>query len=148
VNAFQNSHFWKETAELHSNPEKLESHYRRLRKFVVGSLMRAGLPLRIPRIALDIYRRRYSTQIVSEHLFNISYFYELKENELNMRRYRRAAHEIESLESPLKSIASNKKLGYIKGINPEIEKVIEEVLYTGGSTLHTKLYDSLKEECN
>lgn len=148
VSAFRNSHLWRKTAELHSDPVNLESHYRHLRKFVVGRLLREELPLRIPRIPLDIYRRRYSTQIVSEHLFNISYLYELKENELKMLRYRRAAHEIESLQVSLKSIASSKKLGYIKGVNPEIEKVIEEILYTGGSTLHIKLYDSLKEECD
>jgi len=65
---------------------------------------------------------------------------------LKMLQYRRAAYEIENITGALKTIASSKKLGYIKGINPEIEKVIEEILYTGRSTLYSALYDNLIDE--
>jgi len=148
VPRFIKSPLWQRVEEIHNDPERLERHYRRLREFLVKFLLRENLPIRIPRVHLDIYKRRHHTQIVSEHLFNLSYLFELKENAIRMLRYRRAAYEIENLNISLKSIASSKKLGYIKGVNPEIEKVIEEVLYTGGSTLHTKLYDSLIKECD
>jgi DNA repair photolyase len=143
VSSFQKSPLWNRASALHSDGERLKRHYRNLREFLIGTLVREGLPIRIPRAPLEIYRRRHLTQVVSEHLFNISYFFELRENTIGMLRYRRAAYEIENLDLPLKSIASSKKLGYIKGVNPAIEKVIEEVLYTGGSTLHSELQESL-----
>lgn len=134
---------WKNTAEIHNKPERLEEHYRKIKKYMIKLLLNEGLPMRIPRMYPDhIYRGR-SSAVVSEYLFNISYFYELMENHLEAMRYRRAAYTLERLVQPLKSIVSQGKHGYIRGINPEIEKVMEEVLYTGSSSTYLKLQEKL-----
>ncbi len=143
VSSFMEDSLWKKTGEVHSDPDRLAEHYKKVKKLVLKLLIQEGLPIRIPRITLDVFKRRHYTQVVGEYLFNISYLYELYENELKMLQYRRAAYEIENITGALKTIASSKKLGYIKGINPEIERVIEEILYTGKSTLYTTLYDNL-----
>lgn len=135
---------WKRTAEIHSKPERLEEHYRKIKNLMIKLLLEEGLSMRIPRMCPDrIYRGR-SSAIVSEYLFNISYFYELLENHLEAMRYRRAAYTLERLLQPLKSIVSQGKHGYIKGINPEIEKDMEEVLYKGSSSTYLKLQEKLR----
>ena len=58
-------------------------------------------------------------------------------------RFRRAAHRINDMDTSIKSIVFRKKLGYIKGINPEIEKVIEEIIMKGSCALSTSLKEKL-----
>jgi hypothetical protein len=60
-----------------------------------------------------------------------------------MLRYRRASYEIESLAVSLKTVVSSKKLGFIKGINPELERVIEENMYDGTPSLYVNLFQQL-----
>ena len=95
--------------------------------------------MRIPRITLNLYRQRSSIRLVSEYLFNISYMYELMERDMEMLRYRRAAHELSKNHVSLRSLLAARKLGYVRGINPEIERVIEEVLNTEKSSLYLSL---------
>jgi DNA polymerase/3'-5' exonuclease PolX len=68
------------------------------------------------------------------------------DNDIEALRYRRAAYRIDDMEQPIKSIVFKKKLGYIKGINPEIERVIEEILSSGSSSLYMRLKESLTPE--
>ena len=68
---------------------------------------------------------------------------ELLENSLQSLRYRRAALRIDGLEGSLKSIVFRKKLGYIKGINPEIERTVEEIIMDGTCSLFAKLKETL-----
>jgi len=134
---------WKQTADIHNKPAMLEEHYRKIKNFMIKLLLDEGISMRIPRMYPDLIYRGRSSAIVSEYLFNISYFYELMENHLEAMRYRRAAYTLERLMQPLKSIVSQGKHGYIRGINPEIEKVMEEVLYTGSSSTYLKLQEKL-----
>ncbi len=141
---FQNP-LMEKSAALHRHPEKLETHYRDIRRIMVGLLKDSNLPMRIPRIRLQpSYGGRISKR-VSEYLFNISYFYELMDNDVEALRYRRAAYRIDEMEQSIKSIVFRKKLGYIKGINPEIERVIEEILSHGSSNLYMRLKESLTQ---
>ncbi len=144
VSSFLCNPFWKKTSEIHAHPSRLDEHYREIKAFMVKLLLEEGLSMRIPRIHPYQFHQRRSASIVSEYLFNISYLYELMENYLEAMRYRRAAHNLEKIMQPLKSIVSQGKHGYIRGINPEIEKVMEEVLYTGSSTTYTELQGKLE----
>jgi DNA repair photolyase len=116
---FLGSSLWKKTAKIYTD-------------------------IRIPRITLNVYDTMYSSRVVSEYLFNISYLYELMDNHIEMLRFRRAGYEIEGLTASLKSIVVGKKLGFVKGINPEIEKTVEEILFANGSTLLSSLYKKLE----
>lgn len=160
---------WKKTSALMQEPEKLQRHYRQVAGRMAGLVSRAGLPLRIPRIYRGRLERNFSYGAVSEHLFTISYYYELGGDQVEAVRYRRAAHRIETLGevfrnratgapehrepvartlrgcSSLKSIVYQKKLGYIKGVNPEIESVIEEFTETGRSRVLTKAQAEINE---
>jgi DNA repair photolyase len=139
VRSFLQDPRWKESAELHEDEERLSAYYRGLKKTLVSRLVEENLPMRIPRITLNLFRQRSSIRLVSEYLFNISYLYELMEREVEMLRYRRAAHELSRTLVPLRSLLADKKLGYVRGINPEIERVIEEVLHTEKSSLYLSL---------
>jgi DNA repair photolyase len=146
VHSFLQNPLMKKVAELYNHPDKLEAHYRDIRKTMIELLKQSNLPMRIPRIRIKpAYGGRTST-LVSEYLFNISYFYELMDNDIEALRYRRAAYRIDDMEQPIKSIVFKKKLGYIKGINPEIERVIEEILSSGSSSLYMRLKESLTPE--
>ncbi len=140
INRFRTNPLWKATQDIHLNQKKLQARYKRTKKLLLSLLHRERLPIRIPRITLNRWR---TSQQVSEYLFNISYLQELLENEIQMLRYRRAAYEIENLAVSLKTIVSSKKLGFIKGINPELERVIEENIYDGTPTLYAQLYQQL-----
>lgn len=143
IDKFLKNPMWEKTAGIHADPELLRKRYISVKRFLLKLLLRESLPIRIPRITLNVFYKRHYSQIISELLFNISYLYELLETDIQMLRYRRAAYEINNIAGSLKSIVSEKKLGFIKGINPEIEKVVEEILYSGKSTLYTDLYQNL-----
>ena len=134
--------FYKKTA----NEKELETRYAEIKRFMVRLLQQENLPIRIPRITLKRFTNRYFTSVVSEYLFNISYLYELLDRELEMLRYRRAACDIESLKASLKSLVSKGKIGLLKGINPEIEGVIKEVVFKGSSAFYEKLYRKIASE--
>jgi len=119
---------------------KLEKRYTHIKRFMVRLLKRENLPIRLPRITLKKFTNRYFSSVVSEHLFNISYLYELLDRDLETLRYRRAACDIEDLNVSLKALLSRGKLGHLKGINPEIEGIIKEVLFKGSSEFYEKLY--------
>lgn len=125
---------------------QLDSRYRMIKRFMVGLLHQESLPMRIPRITLKRFTNRYFTSLVSEYLFNISYLYELLDRELEMTRYRRVACDIEDMSSSLKSLVSRGKLGHLKGVNPEIESVIREVLFKGTSEFFESLYSKVASE--
>jgi len=114
-----------------------------IKRFMINLLREEGLPLRIPRPNPGPPDQRYHARIVSEQLFNISYYHELLESPVEAARFRRAAHRINDMESSIKSIVFRKKLGYIRGINPEIEKVIEEIIMKGSCALSTSLKEKL-----
>ena len=139
VRSFLQDPRWKQAEELHGEAEKLNAYYRGLKKTLVSLLVDANLPMRIPRITLNLFRQRSSIRMVSEYLFNISYLYELMERDVEMMRYRRAAHELNRNPVSLRSLLADKKLGFVRGVNPEIERVIEEVLYTEKSSLYLSL---------
>jgi DNA repair photolyase len=126
--------------------QKLESRYRKVKRFMLGLLHQERLPIRIPRITLKRFTNRYFTNLVSECLFNISYLYELLDRELEMTRYRRVACDIEDMNASLKSLVSKSKLGHLKGVNPEIESVIREVLFKGTSEFYESLYSKVASE--
>lgn len=129
---------WPDAARIHNDDEELQNRYRRVRNHLVRLIHERGLKMRIPRM---IKPGDTSAQI-GECLFNISHLFELLENPVQSTRYRRAASRIEQTRN-VKSIVFRKKLGYIKGINPEIERVIEEILYTGKSGLYDRLHERL-----
>jgi DNA repair photolyase len=146
VPSFLQNPLMEKAAALYRHPDKLEAHYRGIRRIMIELLKETNLPMRIPRIRLQpAYGGRTSTR-VSEYLFNISYFHELLDNDVEALRYRRAAYRIDDMEQSIKSIVFRKKLGYIKGINPEIESVIEEILSRGSSSLYMQLKESLTQE--
>jgi len=146
VSSFFNTETGKKVFKLFQNHKVLEDKYIQIKKHLLGRLIQESLPIRIPRITFNTSHIKYYSAKVSEYLFNISYFYELLGDRLGMKRFRRAGYQINALEQPLKMLVTRKKLGYIKGINPEIEKVINEVLFYGRSTLYTKLYKALSKE--
>jgi hypothetical protein len=45
--------------------------------------------------------------------------------------------------SSIKSIVFRKKLGYIRGINPEIEKIVEEIITRGSCALSATMKEKL-----
>jgi DNA repair photolyase len=160
---------FEETEKLMKNPGALQEHYEKVKNNMIRLTSRYGLPLRIPRMAL--YQDQGSSpEAVSEHLFNISYYYELAGDRVETRRYRRAAYAIEAFadgESPatiqagasrgpaalypgmsFKSIVFQNKLGYIRGINPEIERVVEEFTRTGSSQSLTQALNRATEHSN
>jgi len=147
TSTFLNNPEWKETARMHSDPKRLNNRYRRVKGLLIRLLVNEGIPMRMPRINRGPLDRKYSSDIVSEHLFNISYLYELLEENLQAARYRNAACEVNDLEQSLKSIVFKKNHGYIKWINPEIEGVIEEHLYNGSSSLYSEVYNRVLTEC-
>jgi DNA repair photolyase len=132
-----------ELASLHLDRELLDKRYREIKAFMIGLLHDAGMPMRIPRLNPNPLASGYHNSLIGEHLFNISYYFELLDNPLQAKRYRRAAHRISDLEYPLKSVVFKKKLGYIKGINPEIEGVILDILSKGSSSFCDELLDAL-----
>jgi len=134
---------WKKSLEIHSATDKLNKRYRETKLFMINLLYNEGLPIRIPRIKLDLLNRRYHSHIASELLFNISYYYELLEDNIEAKRYLRAAYEIDNLSKPLMPLVRNNKLGYIKGINPEIESVIKEIINNNQSSFYKNLYKKL-----
>jgi DNA repair photolyase len=142
---FQNP-LWEEAARIHRDTQQLRKRYEKTKKFLVPLLKKDGLPIRIPRITFTLYNKKRTTQKVSEFLFNISYLYELLEDDVRMMRYRRAAYMIEKVNTSLATIISNRELGYIKGVNPEIEKVIEEVVLSGDSSLYRDLSRDMYSE--
>jgi len=145
MNFFRNPG-WKKSSKIHSDNKKLKYRYREIKRFMINLLYNENLPMRIPRIKLDILNNKYYSYITSEYLFNISYYYELLENELESTRYLRTAYKINNITRSLKSIVLGKKLGYIRGVNPEIEKVIEEIVKDNKSTIYTELYNKLISE--
>ncbi|MBN2323787.1 MAG: hypothetical protein JXQ30_08630 [Spirochaetes bacterium] len=122
------------------NEAALQKRYLHIKRFMVRLLNRENLPIRIPRITLKRFTNRYFSSLASECLFNISYLYELLDRELEMLRYRRAACDIEDLNVSLKALVAKGKLGNLKGINPEIEAIIKEVLFKGSSVFYDTLY--------
>lgn len=135
--------YMRDITPLYSDEARLNRRYREIKHFMVSLLHEEGLPMRIPRLNPDPADPRHLPRTVSEYLFNISYLYELLENTLQSKRYWRAAHQINELEGSLKSIVFKKKLGYIKGINPEIERVIGETVMDGSPQLYETLYRNL-----
>ena len=123
--------------------EALAQRNREIKRFMIDLLREEEMPIRIPRPNPGPPDQHYHARIVSEQLFNISYYYELLESPIESARFRRAAHQINDMESSIKSIVFRKKLGYIKGINPEIEKVIEEIIMKGSCVLSTSLKEKL-----
>lgn len=138
---------WAKTAKILADQHAVEMRYRKVKGTIVRLLTAADIPMRVPRLHRGPLDKKYSSDIVSEHLFNISYFYELLEEHVEAARYRKAAYEINELQQSLKSIVFKKNHGYIKWINPEIEKVIEEHLYRGTSSVHSKVYNRVLTEC-
>ena len=120
---------------LYDNQKRMDKQYRERKSFMIDLLREEEIPLRIPRPNPGPPDQRYHARIVSEQLFNIAYYHELLESPIESARFRRAAHQINDLDSSIKSIVFRKKLGYIKGINPEIEKVIEDIVMNGSCTL-------------
>ncbi len=133
-------------SSIYTDEEKLNKRYKKIKSFMVKILKEENLPIRIPRITLGLSSKKYYSHSISEYLFNISYLHELLGHELEMKRYRRVAYDINNMNMPLKSLAAKKKLGYIKGVNPEIEKVIEEVVYSGVSNFYTYLFKKVTSE--
>ena len=139
VRSFLGNPVWAESAELHTEKKNLDKHYSRIKKFMIKLLIQENLPFRIPRITLNAFDRKYYSNLVSEYLFNISYLYELMSNEMEMLRYRRAAYKINGIIESLKYKAFTNKLGSIRGINPEIERTIEEIILNDSSTFYSDL---------
>jgi DNA repair photolyase len=133
-------------ASIHSDTRKLEKRYKKIKRYMIGLLFEEKLPMRIPRITLNQFGRSYCTNLTSEYLFNISYLYELLERELEMIRYRRVAHELDTLNQSLKNITTRGNLGYLKGVNPEIEGIIKEMVYSGTSEFYTNLLEKVVTE--
>ncbi|MFW6182110.1 MAG: hypothetical protein ACOC8N_10190 [Spirochaetota bacterium] len=157
VPRFFRDHRRQPTAALMQDPDRLQRHYRETAARMAVLAARAGLSLRIPRVHRGRLERNFACSAVSEHLFTISYYHELAGNTVEAVRYRRAAYRIDAMGEAhwyrksggtappehtarslrgcpsLKSIVFQKKLGYIRGVNPEIESVIEEFTETGSS---------------
>jgi DNA repair photolyase len=114
-----------------------------IKRFMVDLLREEEMPVRIPRPHPGPPDQRYHKGVVSEQLFNISYYHELLGNTVDAARFRRAGHRINDMEASIKSIVFRKKLGYIRGINPEIESIIEEIIMTGTCTLSEGLKEKL-----
>jgi hypothetical protein len=133
----------QEVKAICSDDETMNRRNREIKCFMIDLLNQEDMPIRIPRPCPGPPDQRYHRRVVSEQLFNISYYHELLENQVDAARYKRAAHRINDLESSIKSIVFRKKLGYIKGINPEIEKVIEEIIMQGSCSLSVSLKERL-----
>ncbi len=128
---------------LINDEESLTLRYREIKHFMIDLLRGEELSLRIPRPNPGPPDLHFHNRSVSEYLFNISYYHELLENPVESARFRRAAHQVNDLRTSIKSIVFKKKLGYIKGINPEIEKVIEDIVVNGKCALYEELKQKL-----
>jgi hypothetical protein len=146
VKSFLENPVWAESAELHTDNKTLDKYYSRIKKFMIKLLIQEKLPFRIPRITLNAFDRKYHSYLVSEHLFNISYLYELMSREMDMLRYRRAGYKINGIIESLKYKVFSKKLGLIRGINPEIEQTIEEIILNDSSTFYLDLNKKIAAE--
>ncbi len=146
VQNFLNIDTWKNVRNLFDNQEQLNLRYKRAKQLILSLLLKENLPIRIPRINLYKNTNRYYIKKVAEYLYNISYLYELLENRLESIRFRRASIEIEKIGVSIKSLIIQNKLGYIRGINPEIENVIKEIIYTDKSSLYNTLLKKLTNE--
>jgi hypothetical protein len=133
--------------EHHYGDEQLlKDRYRTIKKFMIGLLHGQKLPLRIPRMMCHPTGAGFHNRIVSEQLFNISYLYDLLDSPLQSKRYGRAAYSIDSLGDSIKPIVFQNDLGYIKGINPEIEGIIRDILVNGRTTLYEELEHQLNND--
>jgi DNA repair photolyase len=135
--------FLKSIAPLHQNEALLEGRYREIKHFMVRLLGETELAMRIPRLNANPADPRYEARLASEYLFNISHLYELLEDPLQSKRYWKAAHHINEFQGSLKSFVFKGKLGYIKGINPEIERVIHDTVMNGCPSLYDTLQKTL-----
>jgi len=61
-------------------------------------------------------------------------------------RFKRASYMINELETSIKTLIMQNKLGYIKGINPKIESIIKEIVHEDRSSYYDKLYKRIKSE--
>ncbi len=146
VSKFLNKDEWQHVKLLHKNQDQLKLRYRKTKQIILSTLFKENLPIRIPRINLYKNTYRYFIRRVTEYLYNISYLYELLENRLESMRYERASFEIEKIDYSLKSLIIQNKLGYIKGVNPEIEETIKEIISTDRSSLYYNLLNRVKRE--
>jgi DNA repair photolyase len=133
---------WEKSRKLHRDAQKLAESYRRAKEILLDAAGRSGLPIRMPRILLNALAGRYGSAAVSEHLFTLSYMHELVGNDMEAMRFRRAAYVIDAMGGSLKSVVFRRDLGYIRGINPVIEAVVEEFIEGGRSSA----LDSLERE--
>lgn len=146
IKSFLKNPLWAESAELHADKKTLDNQYSRIKKFMIKLLIQEKLPFRIPRITLNAFDRKYYSNLASEYLFNISYLYELMSREMEMLRYRRAAYKINEIIESLKYKVFSNKLGSIRGINPEIERTIEEIILSDSSTFYSDLNKKIAVE--
>jgi pyruvate-formate lyase-activating enzyme len=138
---------WEKAAKILTDQPTVTARYRRIKNTIIQLLAAVTITMRIPRMHRGPLDKKFSSDTVSEHLFNISYLYELLDEHLDAARYLNAAYEINELQQSLKTIVFKKNHGYIKWINPEIETVIEEHLYRGTSSVYSTAYNRVLTEC-
>lgn len=127
----------KKVTEIFSDREKVEKRYVEIKRKLLKSVIEKGLSIRIPRIIFNPNEPFHENYRVSEVLFNLSYVHELHGNWFKMGMFRRAGAIIENLTKPIKRLIHEGNLGYYRGINPDIENIIREIVYTGDSKLYS-----------
>ena len=137
---------WEKVKEIHKNSSELDLRYKRAKSIILSSIFKENLPIRIPRINLNKNTNGYLVNKITEYLYNISYLYELLDHKLESLRFRRATYAINELETPIKPLIIQNKLGYIKGINPKIEAIIKEIVYEDLSSYYDNLYRKIRNE--
>ena len=137
---------WKKVKEIHKNSNELELRYKKAKNIILSALLKENLPIRVPRINLNKNTNTYLIGRITEYLYNISYLHELLDHKLEALRFRRATYIIDDLETPIKALIIQNKLGYIKGINPKIESIIKEIVNSNSSSYYKKLYAKLINE--
>lgn len=137
---------WKKVKLLHKNSNELNLRYKKAKSIILSAVFKENLPIRIPRINLNKNTNGYLLNRITEYLYNISYLYELLDNKLEALRFRRATYTINEIDTPIKALIIQNKLGYIKGISPKIEAIIKEIAVNDGSSYYEKLLKKLKME--
>jgi len=127
----------KRVANLFNDKDRLEKRYREIKQRVIKLITEMGLHIRIPRIVFTPQDPFHMNYRVSEILFNLSYIYELHGEWFKMGMFRRAGAIIENLTKPIKRLVLEGDLEYYRGINPDVESIIREVIYTGDSKLYS-----------
>lgn len=103
-----------------------------------------GIPFRIRRYIPDDFRRY--NYIVSEHLLNIAYLFQIMGDNARFNAFQWAGLNVNNLKESIKDIAKRDELEKIRNVGKKMAGTISEILDTGKCEYYEKLMDEIDVE--